>query len=243
MLFLSTRGLMARLLRRVVGLLALFIVPALVRAAVPADSTHWHRQFSVGLQPTRFWVAGLVQASGGKPVVFQGLFPTVGGQLSPRWRVELAGWGQHAATPEKTETAVNGDRYRSASSSAYSVIPMLVRFSLLPHIRHWQIEALAGLMAIHTQRDTQFSYTPAGEPLRPLSPSSTNEFNDSFLLLGVGITYGLSTHWSVRGEASTNWSLTGSLIRTAFGGTAFPWQPGFGMGLHYTFAFSAHQRQ
>jgi hypothetical protein len=84
MLFLSTSGLAARLRRRAGGLLALLVGPALVRAAVLADSTHWHRQFSVGLQPTRLWVAGLVQASGGEPVVFQGLFPTVGGQLSPR---------------------------------------------------------------------------------------------------------------------------------------------------------------
>jgi len=243
MLLLSTRGLSARLRRRAVGLLALFSGPALVRAAVPADSTHWHRQFSVGLQPTRFWVAGLVQGAGGEPVVFQGLFPTIGGQLSPRWRLELAGWGQHSSTPEKTETAVNGDRYRSASTSAYSVIPMLVRFSLLPHLRHWRVEALAGVVGIRTQRDTQFSYTPAGEPLRPLSPSSMDEFNDTFLLFGVGTTYVLSAHWSVRGEVSTNWSLAGSLVRTVFGGTSFPWQPGFGMGLHYNFAFPAHQRQ
>jgi hypothetical protein len=153
------------------------------------------------------------------------------------------GLGQHASTPEKTETAVNGDRYRSASTRAYAVLPILVRLSLLPHLRQWRVETLAGVVAIHTQRATQFSYTPAGEPLRPLSPASMEEFNDSFLLFGVGTTYVLSTHWRVRAEASANWSVAGSLVRTAFGGTSFPWQPGFGMGLHYTFAFPAPQQQ
>jgi hypothetical protein len=214
-----------------------------MRAAVPADSSRWLRPFSVGLQPTRFLVAGIVQASGDKPVVFQGLFPTLGGQLGPRWRLELAAWGRHTSTPERLETAVNGDRYRYASASTYFVLPLIVRFSLLPHVRHWRVDALAGLVGLYTQTATQFSYTPAGRPLQPLSPSSTQERNDSPVLLGIGASYALSAHWSVRGEVSANWSLAGSLVRTVFGGTAFPWQPGYGVGLHYTLALPSSQRQ
>jgi hypothetical protein len=225
------------------GLCWLSGLPRLVQAAVPLDSTRGHRQFSLGLQATRFSAAGFVAATpSGEPTVFQGLFPTLGGQLAPRWRVELGAWGRREVAPETTETDVNGGIYRYASTSTCFVLPLLVRFSLFPHLRHGRVEALAGFVGFHTRTQTQLSYTPAGQSLRPLVPASSSEYNDGPLLLGLGATYELTRHWSVRVEASVNWSFTSSLLSTALGGPAAAWQPGYGGGLHYTFAFPRRPR-
>jgi hypothetical protein len=148
-------------------------------------------------------------------MVLQGLFPTLSGQLAPRWRVEVGGWGRREVSPETTEIDANGGSYRYASTSTCIVLPLLVGFSLFPHLRHGRVEALAGFVRFHTRTQTQLSYTPAGQPLRPLAPSSSSEYDDGPLLLGFGATYELTRHWSVRIEASANWSFMSSLLSTA----------------------------
>ena len=213
-------------------------LPRVVQAAVPLDSARWHRQFSLGLQAARFSAAGFLATNpSGEPTVFQGLFPTLGGQLAPRWRVEVGAWGRREVFPEITETDGSGGIYRYAGTSSCFVLPLLVHFSLFPHLQHGRIEALAGFVRFHTRTETQLSYTPAGQSPRPFAPSSTSEYNDGPLLLGLGATYEVTRHWSVRIEASANWSFTSSLLSTALGGRAAAWQPGYGGGLHYTFAF------
>jgi hypothetical protein len=117
------------------------------------------------------------------------------------------------------------------------VLPLLVRFSLFPHLRHGRVEALAGFVRFHTRTETQLSYTPAGQFPQPFAPSSSSEHNDGPLLFRLGATYEVTRHWSVRVEASANWSFTSSLLSTALGSWASAWQPGYGGGLHYTFAF------
>jgi hypothetical protein len=192
-----------------IGLCWIVGLPRLVQGAVPLDSTRWHRQFSLGLQAARFSATGfLATTSSGEPTVFQGLFPTLGGQLAPRWRVELGAWGRREVLPETTEMDGSGGLYRYTGTSSCLVLPLLVRFSLFPHLRHGRVEALAGFVRFHTRTETQLSYTPAGQFPQPFAPSSTSEHNDGPLLFGLGATYEVSRHWSVRVEASANWSFT-----------------------------------
>jgi hypothetical protein len=122
---------------------------------VPLDSTHWHQQFSLSLQATCFSAAGFLAATpSGEPTVLQGLFPTLSGQLAPRWRVEVGGWGRREVSPETTEIDANGGSYRYASTSTCFVLPLLVGFSLFPHLRHGRVEALAGFVRFHTRTQT-----------------------------------------------------------------------------------------
>lgn len=226
-----------------VALLALCVAPGLGRAAALSDSTRWQRQVCLGLQASRFTVQGLVQPAGGRgPVVFQGLFPSLSGSLSRRWRGEVAASWQRTSVPETTVTAANGGTYRSAGTESRVAVPLLVRFWLCPRLRRVRVEALAGVVAVRVRTATQSSSTPAGQPVRPLAPAGTVETTDSPLLFGVGAAYALGPHWRVRGDASANWSLGGSLLRGALGGENYPWHPGFGVGFQYEFAFPARPR-
>jgi hypothetical protein len=209
-------------------------------AAMPVDSTR-KLPFYVGLQLVNFRFTGLGQTDAeGQASAYRGLMPTMGYQLSRRAKVEVGAiWrGQDIAGKMVVVEYPNGGLYRYYDSYNSRVVPLVVRYSLVPRLRHWGAEAIAGFALLHSRVEGNRSMTEPGQTLQPFSVGGFTEANDLPLLLGTAVTYNPTHHWTIRGEGRLNWSWLGSTVGAVlFGGVFLP-QSGVSVGVQYNFGLS-----
>jgi hypothetical protein len=224
------------LLRNGLGILACFS-PGPAWAAMPVDSIQ-RLPFYVGLQLVNFRFTGLGQTDeNGQALAYRGLMPTIGYQFSRRASVEIGAiWrGKDIAGELVVVAYPNGGLYRYYDSYNSRVVPLIIRYSLVPHQRHWGAEAVAGFALLHSRVEGNRSMTEPGQALQPFSVSGFTEANDLPLLLGAAVNYQLTRHWTIRGEGRLNWSWLGSTAGAVlFGGIFLP-QSGVSLGVQYNF--------
>ena len=226
------------------GLKALFLQAALAAvfggtslATAQYDSGQPMPRFYVGLQAARFRFTGLGQYdANGHQLSYQGAMPVVGYRFNSRVGVEAAAlWRGRTAGEMTVVNDPNGGVYRYFDSYQSWLVPIVVRMTLLPRPKHWNIEGVAGISLLHSMIEGNRSYTEAGQPLQPFEVGGFTEANDLPLVLGLGLTYEVAPHWTISGEGRFNWSFLGSAVRQVFGGRPYIPQLGFSAGLRYNF--------
>lgn len=208
------------------------------RAQGPADAPPPLPPFYVGLQAVHYRFAGFGQTDpDAKPLQYNTLMPSLGYRFTRRWQIEVAALWKNQGTAGETTVVEypDGSVYRYYDSYQSYVVPVVMRFGLLPRAHRWQVEALAGISFLHSRIEGYRSMTAAGQPAQPFELGGFTEANDVPLALGAGVTYSPAPHWTFRGEGRLNWSLLGSAAGAAlFGGVFLP-QAGGGVGVCYNF--------
>jgi hypothetical protein len=208
------------------------------QAQSPADPPPPLPRFYVGLQAVHFRFAGFGQTDpDAKPLQYNTLMPSLGYRFMRRWQLEVAAvWKNKASAGEMTVVEYpDGSVYRYYDSYQSYVVPVVMRFGMLPRARRWQAEALMGISLLHSRIEGHRSMTPVGQPTQPFEVGGFTEANDLPVVLGVGVTYSPVPHWTIRGDGRLNWSLLGSAAGAAlFGGVFLP-QAGGSVGVCYNF--------
>ncbi|RZJ85968.1 MAG: hypothetical protein EOO60_14075 [Hymenobacter sp.] len=134
--------------------------------------------FYVGLQLVNFRFTGLGQTDeDGQALAYRGLMPTVGYQFSRRAKVEVGAIWRGKDIPGRMVIVEypNGGLYRYYDSYNSHVVPIVVRYSLVPRRRHWGAAAVAGFALLHSRVEGNRSMTAPGQALQPFSVSGFTE--------------------------------------------------------------------
>ncbi|TPG59489.1 outer membrane beta-barrel protein [Hymenobacter nivis] len=133
---------------------------------------------------------------------------TAGGQLSPRWALQLGiglGW-QHAGYTLSDPNGAPSTIYSSTTQDRFLSVPVLARYTFTAPTARWRVDALGGLMLVHTASHTIYTvhYTNGREDEGTDTRYSDNTYS---LSLGPAVRYALTPRVELTANALVNAAL------------------------------------